>query len=156
MVERRRTKIKRASALFFLVQQLWIFLRCACLKAKIAKDCNATTSFPLRCQEIFFKIADAFRGKSCRNLQSNHFVISATVPLFDLQVPGLCSTHHAPKILRSGGTEKGCKVGTQETCRANHLQTNIEARLKGVEPRKKKHNYWLVSSNALIFGTIQP
>ena len=141
MVERRRTKIKRASALFFLVQQLWIFLRCVGLEAKIAKDCKATTPFPLRCQDNFFSRRKTFRSKSCRNSQSDHFVISATVPLFDLQVSGLLPTYHAPKILRSGGTEKGCKVGTQETCRANHLQTNIEARLKGVEPRKKKHNY---------------
>ena len=111
------------------------------VQTKIAKDRNATTPFPLRSTEIFFNAADVVRGKSCRNSQSDHFIISATVPLFDSQVPGLYSTHHAPKILRSRGTEKGCKVGTQETCRANHLQTNIAARLKGAEPRKKKHNY---------------
>ena len=119
-------------SLFFLLAKV-----CRQKSQRIASD--HSVSFAI--YRNFFEAADAFRGKSCRNLQSNHFVISATVPLFDLQVPGLCSTHHAPKILRSRGTEKGCKVGTQETCRANHLQTNIEARLKGVEPRKKKHNY---------------
>ena len=104
----------------------------------------------------FFEAAEASVAKSCRNSQSDHFIISATVPLFDLQEPGLYPTIRGLGILRSGVTEKGCKGGTQETCRANHLQINIEARLKGAEPRKKKHNYSLVFSNALIFGTIQP
>ena len=128
-------------SLFFWCSSSGFFFLCRRFADKNRKGSQATTPFPLRSTEIFFKAADTFRGKSCRNSQSDHFVISATVPLFDLQVPGLCSTHHAPKILRSRGTEKGCKVGTQETCRANHLQTNIEARLKGVEPRKKKHSY---------------
>ena len=128
-------------SLFFVAAPFSFFSSVEGSQTKIAKDRKATTPFPLRSAEIFFEDADGLHGKSCRNSQSDHFIISATVPLFDSQVPGLCSTHHAPKSLRSRGTKKGCKVGTQETCRANHLQTNIEARLKGVEPRKKKHNY---------------
>ena len=123
---------------------------------KSRKGSQGDHSVSFAMSRIFFKIAEASVAKSCRNSQSDHFIISATVPLFDLQEPGLYSKIRGLRIPRSGGTEKGCKVGTQETCRANHLQTNIEARLKGVEPRKKKHNYLLVSSNVLIFGTIQP
>jgi hypothetical protein len=95
-------------------------------------------------------------AKSCRNSQSDHSVISATAPLFDLQSQVSCPTTHAPRIQELRLTAKGCKGLTQETCKAYHPQTNIEPWLKGVEPRKKKHNYWLVSSNVLIFGTILP
>ena len=42
-------------SLFFV---MWVGLG-----VKIAKDRNATTSFPLRCQEIFFKDADPSEAK---------------------------------------------------------------------------------------------
>ena len=142
MVERRRAKTK---SLLVLAKprelRLSFFSSVGGSQTKIAKDRKATTPFPLRSTEIFFEAADGLHGKSCRNSQSDHFIISATVPLFDLQEPGLYPKIRGLGILRSGGTTKGCKGGTQETCRANHPQTNIEARLKGVEPRKKKHNY---------------
>ena len=123
-----------ASALSFFGSRTPFFL-------KIAEDRKATTAFPLRSTEIFFETAVVFGNKSCRNSQSDHFVISATAPLFDLQSQVLCPILRAPRTQESRLTTKGCKGRTQEICRAYHPQTNIEPWLKGVEPRKKKHNY---------------
>ena len=123
-----------ASALSFFGSRTPSFL-------KIAENRKATTPFSLRSTEIFFEAAVVFGSKSCRNSQSDHFVISATAPLFDLQSQVSCPTSHAPRTQDYPLTTKGCKGLTQETCKAYHPQTNIEARLKGAEPRKKKHNY---------------
>ena len=102
--------------------------------------------------------AKQFLSKSRKESQSDHFIFLATkMPLFDSQVPGLLPTIHGSRNLPKPPKLRGSQgSGTQEKCRVYHLQTNIEPWLKGVEPRKKKRSYWLLSSNALIFVIILP
>ena len=102
--------------------------------------------------------AKQFVAKSRKESQSDHFIFFATkIPLFDSQEPGAFPTIHAPRNLRLRSKRRGSQsVETQEIRRPNHLQTNIEPWLKGGEPRKKKHSYWLLSSNALISVIILP
>ena len=60
-------------SLFFVAAPFSFFSSVEGSQTKIAKDCNATTSFPLRCQEIFFKDAKPSEAKVaeiCRAITS--------------------------------------------------------------------------------------
>ena len=129
--------------------------------AKVQRIAEATIPFPL--QDSCLRRRRIWRrgvllSKSRKESQSDHFIFLATkMPLFDSQVPGLPSTTHGSRILPKPPKLRGSQgSGTQEKCRVYHLQTNIDTWLKGAEPRKKKHSYWLLSSNALISVIILP
>ena len=129
--------------------------------AKMQRIAEATIPFPL--QDSCLRRRRIWRrgvllSKSRKESQSDHFIFLATKnELFDSQVPGQLPTHHDPRILPKPPKLRGSQgSGTQEKCRAYHLQTNIEPWSEGVEPRKKKRSYWLLSSNALISVIILP
>jgi len=128
------------------------------LERKDAEVRKATTPLLLH-GSLFFAWAavSPFEVQSCRSSQSDHSVTSATrFEFFDSQMQGTRTNFHAPGILQPPWTEWRCRGRWRhKTCKQIHLQTNIEARLRDAEPRKKKHNYSLVSLNVLIFGTIQ-
>ena len=78
------------------------------------------------------------------------------VSLFDLQNQDNRPGFHISRTLRCRGTEGGCKASSQKMpCTKCHLQINIESPSKVLEPRKKKHNYWQISSNALQFVKVR-
>ena len=115
----------------------------SCRGAKLQRIAEATIPFPL--QDSCLRRRRIWRrgvllSKSRKESQSDHFIFLATkMPLFDSQVPGLPPTTHGSRILLPRSKRRGSQgSGTQEKCRAYHLQTNIEPWSEGVEPRKKK------------------
>ena len=130
-------------------------------RCKVATDRKATISFPLQdscLRRSRREDQKQFVAKSRKESQSDHFIFFATeMPLFDSQEPGRFPTIHESRNLLPRSKRRGSQsVETQETRRPNHLQTNIEPWSEGVEPRKKKRSYWLLSSNALISVIILP
>ena len=102
----------------------------------------------------------ASRSKIAEDRKLYVFIVTSDllqfVPLFDLQNQDNPPGFRISKTLPSRGTKGGCKAFSQRMpCTKCHLQINIQSPSKVLEPRKKKHNYWLVASNVLKFVKVR-